>query len=160
VSNRLYERAMRLAQGKKADFGEIFTLLEQAHASNDLRATYALGTWYFHGRHVARNLRKGVRYWREAADGNISDALFDLAVAYETGAGAPKSLRTAYGFYLRAALAGDLQAPYEVGRLVYYGIGVSKDRRAAKIWLDHAGRVEKQQAGLTQQKKAKKCAIK
>lgn len=36
-------------------------------------------------------------------------------------------------YYLRAALAGDAQAIYEIGRCYFYGIGVSKDRRQAKV---------------------------
>ncbi len=40
--------------------------------------------------------------------------------------------------YLRAALEGETQSLYEVGRCYYYGIGVSRDRAIARVWLDRA----------------------
>ncbi len=40
--------------------------------------------------------------------------------------------------YLRAALFGDKQSVNEVARCYYYGIGVEKNRRIAKIWYDRS----------------------
>jgi len=138
VPEHLYERALRMGSQDGSNLGEIFTLLEKSHLQGDFRATYALGTWYFHGTHVRKNQRKGISYFRSAAKGGIADALFDLAMSYEIGSGVRKDLRVAYEYYLRAALAGDPQAQYEVGRCLYYGIGSTVDRRLARIWLDHA----------------------
>ena len=36
---------------------------------------------------------------------------------------------------LRRAIAGNVRAQYEVGRLYYFAIGVQKDRERAKVWL-------------------------
>ena len=69
---------------------------------------------------------------------NIPEALFDLAVSYEKGAGVRKSERKAYHLYVRAALWGDKQAIHEVGRCLFYGIGAKRDRRLADVWLARA----------------------
>ena len=101
-------------------------------------ATYALATWYLHGKYFKQDLRKAAMLLREAARSNIADALYDLAVSYEEGKGVKKNLEKACELYLRAALQGDEQSTYEVGRCYYYGIGVSQDRKIAKVWLDRA----------------------
>jgi len=75
---------------------------------------------------------------REAKNGRVREAFFDLAVCYEKGVGARKNLRTAAEYYLKAAVLGDKQAFFEVGRCYRYGIGVDNDLRIAKIWLDRA----------------------
>jgi TPR repeat protein len=54
------------------------------------------------------------------------------------GAPAPKSEKRAYEHYLRAAVWGEEQSVYEVGRCLFYGIGVARDRRLAQIWYDRA----------------------
>lgn len=74
----------------------------------------------------------------DAIKDNYSSAYFDLAVCYETGNGIKKSDRKVFECYLNAALAGDRQAVYEVGRCYYYGIGISKNKRMADIWLRQA----------------------
>jgi len=78
---------------------------------------------------------------REAANDDISDALYDLAVCHEMGVGIKQNLRMAAESYLNAALLGDGQSTYEVGRCCFYGIGFEENRRVARIWLYHARRM-------------------
>ena len=133
-----YETALAEMQRESPDVPRALALLQEAVQGADPRASYALGTWFLHGTHVARDVRKATKLIRVAADANVVDALFDLAVAYETGVGVRKNLKLAARHYLRAALHGSDQATFEVGRCYYYGIGFERDRPAAKIWLDRA----------------------
>src|SRR5689334_8719343 len=71
----LLKRAKTLALYKR--YAEAFELLKLADANNDYMASYAIGTWYLHGRHVQKNLKKGFSYLTKAAKGNIADAYFD-----------------------------------------------------------------------------------
>ncbi len=64
--------------------------------------------------------------------------MYDLAVCYEKGVGVKKNTKKAMEHYLKAALYGDKQSFYEVGRGYYYGIGFKTDKTLAKIWLDKA----------------------
>jgi hypothetical protein len=91
-----------------------------------------------HGKFYETNLRESVKLLRQAAESDIPDALYDLAICFEEGRGVRKNLDKAANLYLRAALHGHKQSVYEVGRCYYYGIGVEKNRATARTWLDLA----------------------
>jgi TPR repeat protein len=137
-TNDLYETALVEANKKNPDNNKVLSLLTKSLEEGNPKSAYALGTWYLHGYHVKKNLRKAIQLLRKAARENISEALFDLAVCYEKGAGVKKNEKLALEHYLCAALHGDEQSVYEVGRCYYHGIGVDKNRRVAKVWLDRA----------------------
>ena len=59
----------------------------------------------------------------------------------QRGKGVKKNLSKALLYYTNAALLGDSQAHYEVGRCYYYGIGTRKDPDTAEIWLSSAERL-------------------
>src|SRR4051812_48929903 len=113
-------------------------LMEESHNLGFAKASYAIGTWYLHGVHYKKNLKKGIQYIKIAVKENIPEALFDLAVSYESGLGITKNEKKAFEYYLRAALKGDKEATAELGRLYYYGIGVNKNKILADIWLERA----------------------
>jgi TPR repeat protein len=46
--------------------------------------------------------------------------------------------KAAFDCYLNAALLGDKQSLYQVGRCYYHEIGVSKNMSIANIWPKHA----------------------
>ena len=104
-----YERALREMRGSDPDVSKATEWLLAASANADHRATYALGTWHLHGTHFKRNLRKAIPLIRTAADNDVLDAIYDLAVCYEKGAGVRRSLKRAAELYLKAALGGEKQ---------------------------------------------------
>ena len=120
------------------DEKEVLTLLEKAIDQGDLRAAIAYANWYMFGPNSERDEKKAVDLLFIAAKGNFPEALFNLGVAHERGKGVRKDARAAYLFYLRAALAGDREAFYEVGRCYCYGIGVDVDEEKSLIWLEKA----------------------
>jgi TPR repeat protein len=140
VTLSTYDAALREAQGKRANFSKAHLLLLRAHENGDARATYALATWHLYGRDpvVEKNLGKAVSLLKQASDANHADALHDLAVCYAKGAGIRKSKKKAALYYLRAAIHGDKQSAYEVGRCYWHGLGVTRDRNVARVWLDYA----------------------
>jgi hypothetical protein len=141
VSSKKYDVAMREAQTKKPNLNRTFTLLNAALTAGDARAAWALGTWYLHGKHVRRDRTKAVEFLEIAAEGKIPDAIYDLAVCYEKGAGTKKNLR-AFEPYVMGALWGDTDSVEEVGRCLYYGIGTTRNRRLSNIWLERAEALE------------------
>ncbi len=136
----IYQNALQEAKKKKPDCDKVLRSLNICEAEKHPAGTYALATWYLHGTHVKKNLKEGLRLLRKAADLNVPEALYDLGVSYEKGKGwgIAKNEKLAARSYLRAALLGDAQSVYEVGRCYYYGIGVEQDKYIGKIWLDHA----------------------
>ena len=75
---------------------------------------------------------------KRAADKNVADACYDLAVSYEKPEGVAANLEKAFELYVKAALHGDNQSFHEVGRCYYYGIGVPSNKTLADIWLEKA----------------------
>ncbi|WP_162243748.1 tetratricopeptide repeat protein [Ramlibacter sp. Leaf400] len=137
--NKLYEQALRLATRKKPDLAQAKGLLETAHVAGDRRATYALATWLLTGNTVcSKDVRAAVRLLKLAAEADIAPAHFDLAVSHETGQGTRKNEKAAYRHFVAAALNGDDAALAEVGRCLYHGIGVGRDRKLAEVWFRRA----------------------
>lgn len=141
--SRTLKVVRKLLTEKKPDTERALMLLNRAVGRGDASSAYALATWYLHGTHVRKNFGRGAALLQQAARANIPEALYDLAVSYEKGAGITRSKKTAYELYLRAALWGDKQAVRSVGRCLYYGIGVTQNRRHADIWLDRAEAADK-----------------
>jgi TPR repeat protein len=137
--NSKYDRALSLASKSRGRTREVYDLLVSADSAGDARATYALATWYLHGtKFTKRDIARGTELLQRAVKKNIPDAAHDLAVSFEKGIGVQKSERKAFELYVRAALLGDRQSLYEVGRMYYHGIGASKNRHLAEVWLDCA----------------------
>jgi TPR repeat protein len=138
-ASKSYDAATKEMLKKRPDAKRGLQLLRRAHARGDARAAYALATWHLFGVHdVEKDYRRAAELLTQAAEQNIPEALYDLAVCYEKGDGVRKSERRAYRLYVRAALWGDKDSVHEVGRCLFYGIGTKRDRRLADIWLARA----------------------
>lgn len=135
-----YDEALLAMYHDPPDIRKAFQLLTEAENSGDARATYALATWYLFGQApvVERDRAKAARMLEVAAAAGIPDALHDVAVSYEKGDLYAQDLVRAFQSYLAAALRGDQQSVYEVGRCYFYGIGVSEDQIVGDIWLKRA----------------------
>jgi TPR repeat protein len=152
-----YNEALAEMSRKAPNLASVFEDLQTADRQGDLRATYAIGTWYLHGRFVTKDKRHGLALIRRAAEGAVPSALFDYAVALESGDGVRRAPSKAAACYLRAALLGDQQATFETGRCLYYGIGFRQDRKLARVFLEAA---EAQKPSLQQIKKPSRQQIK
>jgi TPR repeat protein len=134
-----FDRALKIAQAQKTPSRKAYDLLRKADAAGDVRATYALATWYLFGSPFTKvNLRHANAMLRRAAAGGSADAAYDLAVSYEKGAGIRKSEVRAFELYVQAALLGDAQSHYEVGRMYFWGIGTPRNRTLAEAWFKKA----------------------
>jgi TPR repeat protein len=132
--DRLYYRALHLAEQKDYDYQEVLHLLNESIILGNKKASYALATWYLNGFHVRKNYKKGFSLLQTAVQGGgennftgYKDALSDIAVCYELGNGVHRDKHKAYYYYFLAALNGDIQAKQELSRCLYYGIGIAKD---------------------------------
>ncbi len=139
-----YDEALAEMRSNSADVFKAFALLTRADAAGDARATYALATWYLHGRSpiVEPDLAKAISLLQVAANAGVPDALYDMGVSYEKGESGQPDFVRAFRSYLAAALRGEEQSIYEVGRCYHYGIGVNVDREVAEIWLQRAAELE------------------
>jgi TPR repeat protein len=134
-----YDVALKLARRTKNPPRKVYDLLLAADKEGDARATYALATWFLFGnRYCKKDYHQAVRLLKQAAKANIREAAYDLAICFEKGRGARKSFKGAFRCYVQAALLGDVQSHFEVGRMCFHGIGTAKDRDLAEVWLARA----------------------
>jgi TPR repeat protein len=134
-----YETALKLAQQQSPPSRKVYVLLLGADKEGDGRATYALATWHLFGSPFTKvDYRVANKMLKQAAAKGVAEAAYDLAISYEKGVGIGKSLPRAFEYYIRAALLGDAQSHYEVGRMYYWGRGVARSRRLAECWMEKA----------------------
>ena len=136
----LFDRAMLEMRSEGSDTASVVRSLRQAIDAGSPHAAYALATWYLHGKDgiIPQDYAEAVKLLELAAEAHHPEALYDLGVCYYNGEGVDKNPGRAFELYLQAALHGDEDAVFKVGRSYFYGDGVAEDRRVADIWLDRA----------------------
>ena len=136
----LYRASLKAAYRKNPDYKMIASMLRRAIKKGNPQAMYALATWYLHGQepYVKKDQKAAIPLLQRAATAGISEAMWDLAMCYEHGEGVRKNASRAFEMYLRSALHGDKQAHMEVGRLLFWGMGVRRDRKTAAVWIERA----------------------
>lgn len=140
VGSQLYAAALKEATASPPDFAAALNLLEKAIAAGSGEAAYALSTWYSHGKqpYVPVDEMRAAELLKVAVDAGIRDAMYDLAVSYEDGLGVPQDLKAAFRYFLEAAIRGDAESVFNVGRCLYYGIGTQVDSAQSEIWIRRA----------------------
>jgi TPR repeat protein len=116
-------------------------LIEDAANAGHPGAQYALGTWYLHGCVLSRDENKGIKLILGAANHLEPNALYDAAIAYEEGRLTRMDRAKAFDMYLKAALLGEKQSIFEIGRMLFHGIGVRKNKRIAQVFLELAAKL-------------------
>lgn len=134
TAKRIYRSALSKTKQEGFDTAEVARLLAQAAKLGSEDATYALATWYLHGKHFHADLDKGTRLLTKAARLGSAPACYDLAVSFEKGLGVAQDHEMAFQLYLEAALRGDTEAKKQVVRCIWHGIGTRKNRKLAEVW--------------------------
>jgi len=119
-----YEVALKIERSSKADWKQVVEHLKLAEQSNHPDATYALATFYLHGKYLEKDPSTAAKLLEKACELGSSSACFDLAVSSEKGVGVLQDEKRAFGLYMKAMVLGDRSAIFEVARCCYYEIGV------------------------------------
>lgn len=110
---------------------------EDAEAG-DSYAAYRLGTEYFDGQIVERDLETAARYQRLASDLGNPAAMFELASFYEDGIGVEPNVSEAAAWYLEAARRGYPPAQHNIATMYEDGAGVEQDLVQAYVFYSLA----------------------
>lgn len=104
-----------------------------ASAQHDLAAIYTAG-------HVgvAQNYDRAAFWFREAADGNVGNARYNLGVLYHQGLGVDRDLGRALYWYREAAKLNHPEAQYNLGIAHIEGIGTDYDPLLAAAYFERA----------------------
>ena len=98
-ANALYEKALEFAAEDIPDYERASKLLEEAADYGSGDALYAIGNWYFHGRHYPQNVSLAIDYWKKSALKSNLDAIHELAKIYECGVYLEKDLARSFYYY-------------------------------------------------------------
>ncbi len=101
-------------------------------------AQYNLGAMYFHGRGVAKDVKKAFELYTEAAkQGNVT-AENNLGFMYEHGLGVHRDFKEAVRWYERAAKSGEDYAQRNLGEMYEHGVGARRNYSQALTWYKKA----------------------
>ena len=92
--------------------------------NGDVAAGLQLGSMYYNGRGVLRDVNDAFGWFTKAAERNEAEAIFALARMAERGEGRERSVPDAVAGYQRASALGHLPATYNLARLYRLGSGI------------------------------------
>jgi len=130
-ANKNFDRSLiELAKGYESgiagrrDYREAVKLYRRARASEIkrdnspyLQATYHLGRLYLKGLGVSPDSKKGLKFIREAANGNVNAALIEMGRIYEEGRYVIKDLNFALDYFLESKKRGFLDSEADIVRI-------------------------------------------
>jgi len=107
---------------------------ENVHeAQHDLAALYTAGD-----AGVSQNYERAAFWFRQAANGNITNAAYNLGVLNQQGLGQDQDLQRALDWYRRAALSGHPEALYNLGIAYIEGVGTRYNPSMAATFFQQA----------------------
>ncbi|MDR0291853.1 MAG: sel1 repeat family protein [Elusimicrobium sp.] len=100
----------------------------------DVQSQYIIGKAYFYGgQGLHKNFDKGLYYMKKAAAVGGADALYELALAYKYGKGAPMDYNAALDNFKKAAEGGSSASMLEIARIYD-----EAKQSAAREWFEKA----------------------
>ena len=117
---------------------QLIDQLQQSAEGGNAGAQTALAFCYGHGRGMARNVEKAVKWYRMAAEQGIDDAQNNLGNCYYSGRGVEQSAEEAVRWYHKAAEQGNAAAQSNLGCCYFRGRGVEQNYEEAVKWYHKA----------------------
>ena len=128
--------------GKRAylagDYERALAIWQPLAESGDRFAQFSLGSLYFEGSGVEKDLEESARWFRAAAEQGYAPAQFNLGNAYKHGNGVPQDDLEAAEWWRKAAEQNFAPAQFNLGTQYYFGRGVPKDEQIAIAWYRRA----------------------
>ena len=112
-----------LAATSKTDL-EALTKKAQA---GDPQAQFELGTVYYQGRELIRDMGVAFEWFLKAANQGHTEAQFAIGRCYFHGRGVPRDKALGAGWYYEAALQNHKLATYALGECYFLGDGVERN---------------------------------
>jgi len=123
------------AQKKIAEIGKWWAL---ANEKKDAQAQCNVGTCYFTGNGVTKDLKTALDWFRKAAAQNNIEGIVRVADCQFYGYGMPKDQNAAVKTYLSAAEKGQSHAMFRLGQCFEEGTGTEQNLTSAYNWFTKA----------------------
>ncbi|MHB9146875.1 MAG: ankyrin repeat domain-containing protein [Candidatus Amoebophilus sp.] len=118
-------------------------LIQKSRLVQKLNKRYALyaldkGSMYYHGKGVAKDYIKALKWYQKAADQGHARAQCNLGMLYHQGHGIAKDYIKALEWYGKSANQGYAQAQYELGWCYANGRGAENNDKRVVEWYQKA----------------------
>jgi TPR repeat protein len=123
---------------RAGDYPKAVSIYRSLAAKGDPKAQNSLGTMYYRGVGVEKNVLEAIRWLSAAAKGGDIHAETTLGAIYYSGDGVPADFRQAYQFASTAAAANDPGGQYLLGLMYATGKGTATDYKRAYVWFSIA----------------------
>lgn len=110
----------------------------KAAERGDAEAQYNLGSMYWNGEGVTKDLATAVEWYRKSAEQGSREAQLNLGWIYAYDYGFPTNTAEAAKWFRKAADQGDTEAQFHLGRMYENGAGVTQDLVQAANWYRKA----------------------
>ncbi|MEM7362259.1 MAG: tetratricopeptide repeat protein [Bacteroidota bacterium] len=99
---------------------------------------HLLGTWYLEGKHVKKNLKRAISFFKKAADEDVIEAVYQLALHHQSGIGTPQDAQEAHRLFTKAALNGHPPSAQKVADIYASKPKTKKNKKLATLWAQYA----------------------
>lgn len=113
-------------------------LYKEAARNGDEEGNFKLGTLYYKGQGVRRNLNIAMEYFQKAAQYDHIKAKYNMAIIYSQKRYKFHNFKKAFKLFNELAKEGHGKAQNKVGIFLTYGLGVDKDYSLAVKWFEHS----------------------
>ena len=129
-------RLYRFGTGVTKDLDKAAALFTKAGENGYAKAYHALGNMYRFD--SAGTFEDAVDAWREAAKLGYAAAYDELSLAYYFGRGVPQDYPEAARLSMIGAEKGNLRTQGTIADMLFNGIGLTRDEKAAVAWYQKA----------------------
>jgi TPR repeat protein len=120
------------------DYAKALKCFEESVEAGFIPAYNMLGSFYYNGLGVERNLEKAVYYTQKGADAGDLEAQISIAGMLANGQGVAQNKPLAISYYEKAALQGNVEAQISLGSMLIMSDGPERDPEKGRIWLEKA----------------------
>lgn len=123
---------------KNGDIKIAIKLYKESARKNNDEAYFKLGTIYYIGKVVKRDINKAMDYFKKAASYDHIKSKYNVAVIYGLKQYKFHSYKKAYKILLELAQDGHAKAQNKVGQYLLHGLGVDKDYKQSVKWFEQS----------------------
>ncbi len=132
IADEWYGKAFQLSEDRNSSETEIAAEMKVADSmmlaeQGNAEVQNNLGSMYYHGKGVPKDLAKAVEWYQKAAAQGNADAQRNLGSMYNHGKGVPKDLAKAVELYQKAAAQGNSHGQNNLALMYLNGEGVPRD---------------------------------
>lgn len=123
-------------EGTEKDENKALELLGAAAQAKNPSAQYALGERAYKAEPA--NYQDAFAWFSNAAEGGLAQAQYMTGFMLMQGQGTDLSVPLAIEFFKKAANQNDTAAQYVLGQIYWKGLGVPKNKKEGRAWLEKA----------------------